>query len=201
MISEPILFIRVILIVIISISLHELAHGFVALSQGDDTPLKSGHLTLNPIVHMGWSSIIFLCLVGISWGSMPIKASKFRYPRLSDILVSAAGPLVNLLLGFLCLIIIKPIAAHNLQEIISIKFFTLAAHINFSLFLLNLLPIPPLDGFHVYSQIFPVLKRLEETQFGIFALMLLFIIPEFNDSLNAGVSFMIEKTLIILAIS
>ena len=65
LIHEPIFFLRVVAIVIMSICLHELGHGFTAISQGDDTPRKSGHLTLNPLVHMGWPAIIFLCLAGI----------------------------------------------------------------------------------------------------------------------------------------
>ncbi len=67
LLTDPVLFFRIVLIVIASVTLHELAHGWVALSQNDDTPKRSGHLTLNPIVHMGWESIIFLCIAGIAW--------------------------------------------------------------------------------------------------------------------------------------
>ncbi len=105
LLTNPIFFLRTILIVVISITLHELAHGFVALSQGDDTPKRTGHLTLNPVVHMGWESIIFLCLAGIAWGQMPINPARFRHKKISNILVSAAGPILNLCLGILFSII------------------------------------------------------------------------------------------------
>lgn len=64
-----------------SIVIHELAHGFAAISQGDRTPISQGHITLNPVVHMGWPSLIFLVIAGIAWGQMPVNPSKFRYPK------------------------------------------------------------------------------------------------------------------------
>jgi Zn-dependent protease len=175
LITSPILFFRVVAIVIISTTLHELAHGWAAMSQGDDTPQKTGHITLNPLVHMGWESIIFLCLVGISWGKMPVNPSKFRHPRLSNILVSGAGPLCNLALAILFIGMLKLFYAGGEAGIFSVQFFYLAARINLILCLFNLLPIPPLDGFHVFSEIFPGLKPLEHTQFGKFALMVMFL--------------------------
>src|SRR4051812_34878458 len=57
LITEPIHFFRIVVIVIFSITLHELAHGWAAMSQGDNTPQQTGHLTLNPVVHMGKESI------------------------------------------------------------------------------------------------------------------------------------------------
>ncbi|MFB2978288.1 hypothetical protein [Microseira sp. BLCC-F43] len=88
-------FFRIVLILILSVSLHELAHGFAALTQGDDPPKKTGHMTVNPFVHMGWESIIFLCIGGICWGEMPVNPAKFRSAKWGNILVSAAGPLLN----------------------------------------------------------------------------------------------------------
>ncbi len=90
LIKDPIYFFRIVTILIFSITLHELAHGWAAISQGDDTPQKTGHLTLNPVVHMGWESIIFLCIAGIAWGQMPVNPDKFRSKKIGNILVSAA---------------------------------------------------------------------------------------------------------------
>ncbi len=193
--TEPIYFFRIIIIVVFSITLHELAHGWAAMSQGDNTPQKTGHLTLNPVVHMGKESIIFLCLMGIAWGQMPVNPSKFRSPKLGNILVSAAGPLSNLTLGILFILMLKLLANLSFPALFSIEFFYLAARINLTLFLFNLLPIPPLDGFHVFSEIFPKLKPLENTQFGIFAMMLLFIIPEFGIGLS-GIGDLIIRLLV-----
>lgn len=171
---NPVLFFRIIVIVIASVCLHELAHGWAAISQGDDTPRKRGHLTLNPVVHMGWYSIIFLCIGGICWGAMPVNPSKFRSPKWGNILVSAAGPLLNLVLGLLFLLLIKLSSSSPLAGILSLEFLYLGARINLILFLFNLLPIPPLDGFHVFSEFFPSLKPLENSPYGLVALMIIF---------------------------
>jgi len=193
--TQPIYFFRIIIIVIFSITLHELAHGWAAMSQGDNTPQKTGHLTLNPVVHMGKESIIFLCLMGIAWGQMPINPSKFRSRKLGNILVSAAGPLSNLTLGIIFILVMKLLANLNLSALFSIEFLYLAARINLMLFLFNLLPIPPLDGFHVFSEIFPKLKPLENSYFGLFAMMLLFIIPEFGIGLSDIANLVIQSML------
>ena len=73
LVTAPIFYARVVMILIISISLHELGHGFAAMSQRDDTPRTSGHITMNPVVHMGVHSIFFLALAGIAWGQMPVN--------------------------------------------------------------------------------------------------------------------------------
>ncbi|MBL1199016.1 MAG: site-2 protease family protein [Nostoc sp. GBBB01] len=193
--TQPIYFFRIIIIVIFSITLHELAHGWAAMSQGDNTPQKTGHLTLNPVVHMGKESIIFLCLMGIAWGQMPINPSKFRSRKLGNILVSAAGPLSNLTLGIIFILVMKLLANLNFSALFSIEFLYLAARINLMLFLFNLLPIPPLDGFHVFSEIFPKLKPLENSYFGLFTMMLLFIIPEFGIGLSDIANLVIQSML------
>jgi Zn-dependent protease len=195
LITEPIHFFRIVVIVIFSITLHELAHGWAAMSQGDNTPQQTGHLTLNPVVHMGKESIIFLCLMGIAWGQMPVNPSKFRSGKLGNILVSAAGPLSNLALGILFILMLKFLSNLSLSGLLSGEFFYLAARINLTLFMFNLLPIPPLDGFHVFSEIFPQLKPLQYSQFGVFAMMLLFIIPEFGAALSEITDLVIQSML------
>ncbi|MEH2432743.1 MAG: site-2 protease family protein [Nostoc sp.] len=195
LVTEPIHFFRIVVIVIFSITLHELAHGLAAMSQGDNTPQQTGHLTLNPVVHMGKESIIFLCLMGIAWGQMPVNPSKFRSGKLGNILVSAAGPLSNLALGILFIGMLKFLSNLSLSGLLSGEFLYLAAQINLTLFLFNLLPIPPLDGFHVFSEIFPQLKPLQYNQFGIFAMMLIFIIPEFGTGLSGIAHLVIQLAL------
>lgn len=190
--TDPILFLRIIVIIIISVTLHELAHGLAALSQGDDTPKRSGHMTLNPVVHMGWESIIFLCLAGIAWGQMPINPSRFRHPKIGNILVSLAGPLLNLTLAILFVVILKFNSSVDGMRIVSSEFLYLAAYINLSLFLFNMLPIPPLDGFYVFSELFPSLKPLKNSPLGLFALFVLF-----SGGLASGLSLLVKGALCI----
>lgn len=178
--ADPVFFFRYIAIIVVSITLHELGHGFAAIGQGDNTPQKAGHMTLNPVVHMGVQSMIFLCIAGISWGQMPVNPDKFRNGKLSDIIVSAAGPLTNLALGFLSILLLLIFSNSGL---LSREFLYLAARVNFTLFLLNMLPIPPLDGFHIYSNIFPNLKKLQDSPIGVFGLVIIFLIPGFSEGL------------------
>ncbi|MBW4473833.1 MAG: site-2 protease family protein [Stenomitos rutilans HA7619-LM2] len=174
--TNPIFFFRYVAIVIVSVSVHELAHGWAAVAQGDDTPQRTGHLTPNPLVHMGLESIIFLCVAGIAVGQMPVNPAKFRSPRTGNILVSVAGPFSNLALGLLCIIAINLIVTTSFAHLWSVNFFLLAAQINFVLFLFNLLPAPPLDGFRVLCEFFPEFKQLDDT-IGLFLLMILLLMP------------------------
>ncbi|MEM9949802.1 MAG: site-2 protease family protein [Cyanobacteria bacterium P01_D01_bin.36] len=173
--SDPIYFFRFAVIIIISITLHELGHGFAAIYQGDDTPIRAGHMTPNPVVHMGWPSLIFLCLIGMAWGQMPVNPSRFRNQRWGNILVSAAGPLTNLAIATVCIIIINLTKPSIVANFLSLEFFWLAAYINFGLCIFNFLPIPPLDGFHIFSEFFPSLKPLGRSQAGYILMMLFFV--------------------------
>jgi len=173
--SNPLFYARVVVILILSISLHELGHGIAALSQGDDTPRKEGHMTMNPVVHMGIHSIFFLVFAGIAWGQMPVNPSKFRNPKWGNILVSAAGPLTNIILGMLAVLVINITLYFYWDQIISLEFFYLIAKFNFTLCLFNLIPIPPLDGFHIAREFFPALKQLGRSQVGLALFMILFI--------------------------
>lgn len=168
--ENPIRYFRLIVIMVVSICLHELAHGIVAISQGDDTPIKTGRMKFDPIVLMGTESIVVLCLFGIAWGAMPVNPNKFKSRQWGDLIVSAAGPVSNAILGLISVGLLKASEHH---QFLSRDFFWLAAIVNFNLFLFNCLPIPPLDGFHIFSKFFPGLRQYKNTNFGLIALTIL----------------------------
>lgn len=170
--QDPLLYFWIIVITIFSICWHELAHGYAALSQGDDTPDRTGHMTANPIAHMGWESIVFLCIGGFAWGAMPVNPARFRSRAWGEVLVAAAGPLSNLILGlvFMALLVLS-----MRLNVLNSELLSLAAQTNLALCLFNLLPIPPLDGFHIFSKFFPALKALDDSYCGLFVLMLLMV--------------------------
>jgi len=157
--------------VIISICLHELAHGWAAIKLGDDTPKITGHMTWNPVVHMGMFSLIVFLFVGIAWGMMPINPSKIR-GRYGESLVAIAGPLMNVALTILAmglLLIWVPLSQGQVTSSITIPdplatnmqtFLALGAMLNIVLFLFNMLPIPPLDGSRILMNISPAYSRL-----------------------------------------
>jgi Zn-dependent protease len=181
--TSPLYFFRYVVIIVISIVLHELAHGFAALSQGDHTPREAGHITLNPVVHMGIPSLIMLMFVGMSWGQMPVTPSNFRH-KWSDAFVAAAGPLSNLAIACIACAIIAISKTRDIPAL-SPEFFGMMAFINVFLCLFNLLPVPPLDGFTVISDVFPSLKPLRNSQVGLFLLIILFTVPVIGQGLAA----------------
>lgn len=188
---DPVFFFRVIVILIISITLHELGHGVAALSQGDDTPQKSGHMTLNPVVHLGVPSLIFLVLAGIAWGQMPVNPNKFRNEKWGNVIVSAAGPLTNLAIALICIALLRISADTAIRQVLSDQFLFIAALYNMALMLFNFLPIPPLDGFHVVSEFFPNMKPWQNSPWSYAILMLLFISPLFSASLWGGARWLV----------
>jgi Zn-dependent protease len=176
--EEPIFFVRYIVIIMISIVLHELAHGFAAISQGDDTPERLGHITPNPVVHMGVASLILLCFMGMAWGQMPVNPNNFRH-RWSDMWVAAAGPLSNFVLGTIATLLYV-LSTVKGMTFISGEFFLLAANINMLLFFFNMLPVPPLDGFTVFSEVFPGLRPLRKSPWAMFMLVVIWTVPAIN---------------------
>ena len=156
-------FVSVVLTVILSITLHELAHGWAALWQGDDTPRTTGHMTADPLTHMGGMSLVALVLVGIAWGQMPVNPSRFRH-RYGHALVAAAGPVMNLLLALVGLtaLVLWVRTAGQPEETWqrNLQFFLLTfGQMNIALMLLNLIPVPPLDGATVLSELVPAFRR------------------------------------------
>lgn len=164
--------------VIFSICLHELAHGYAALWQGDDTPRATGHMTMNPLVHMGPTSLLFFAILGIAWGAMPVNPYNFR-SRYGDAIVAAAGPMTNAILMLLCVIgsVVWVLAAKAIGEPYYsnvLIFLELGAMLNAVLMLFNLLPVPPLDGSKILSDFVPAYGRLWEGEKGAVAGLIVF---------------------------
>ena len=168
--EDPRYYVATVIAIVVSICLHELAHGLMAVRRGDDTPIEQGRITLNPLVHMGPVSIVVMLLSGIAWGSMPIDPTRLR-GRYAEALVAAAGPLTNFAIALVSLTALglwwryddRPPAelsdfAANGQLLLTV--FGLG---NILLGLFNLLPVPPLDGAHILSNLNSGYARLMET--------------------------------------
>ena len=139
--------------VIASITLHELAHGWAAIWEGDDTPRTTGHMTANPVVHMGVPSIIAFLIIGIAWGMMPVNPYRFRHGKWGRILVSFAGPAMNLLIAFVVLTILGCITNPQVEQTNVEAFLLLGGFLNLILFALNMLPVPPHDGSNILANL------------------------------------------------
>ncbi len=150
LLTDPLYYVSVVVTVIVSIILHELAHGWAAIWQGDDTPIRSGHMTVNPLVHMGGFSLAMLVFIGISYGQMPVNPNRFR-GRYGDAMVSAAGPAMNLVLALVGLTILGVWQQINTGPVSQVyanaqTFLWIFGRTNIVLCLFNLFPVPPLDG-------------------------------------------------------
>lgn len=177
--------------VVLSICLHELAHGWAAIRLGDDTPIIAGHMTWNPMVHMGAFSLIMFLIIGIAWGMMPINPSKLR-GRYAESLVALAGPVMNILLATVALIglvIWVPLCQGQISSGVTIadplatnmqSFLAIGAMLNILLFVLNMLPLPPLDGSRILMNLSPAYTRFVMSDTGRWILLggfvLLFLI-------------------------
>ena len=170
--------------VIFSITLHELAHGWAAIWQGDDTPRRLGRMTANPMVHMGGTSIIVFLVVGFAWGLMPVDPSRFRWGRRGLIVVSGAGPAMNFGLAFVTsLLLITWLAVgppgSNAFANVAIFLFT-GIWLNIFLGVFNLLPFPPLDGSSVLSSLsfraYQLCHHPNAPLFGMVGLIVIFFV-------------------------
>ncbi len=214
-INGPVLVVSWLVWVIVSITLHELAHGWVAIKLGDDTPIRTGHMTWNPLVHMGGYSLAALLLIGIAWGAMPVDSSRLRGKH-ADTLVALAGPLTNLGLGLIALTALvfwEPLARGYILSSFTVDdplktnlmiFLKAGAFLNFVLMLFNLLPTPPLDGGRILMNLWRPYRRLmlsENGQWiglGVFILFFVFganILFGVSESLVFGITDLVHSVL------
>jgi Zn-dependent protease len=146
--EDPVYYGAVVCVSVLSIVLHELGHALAATWEGDPTPKIRGHLTWDPRVHMGWTSIILLLVAGLGWGSTPVSRQHFRHRRWGEAIVSFAGPAVNLLLVLVGAVALVFSAHAGAPHFIRL-FWAVMTQWNIVLFLFNMIPVPPFDGFGV----------------------------------------------------
>jgi Zn-dependent protease len=150
---------KVIPAILAGLTVHELAHAWVALRLGDDTPRLMGRVSWNPLKHIDPIGFIMLVVAGFGWAKpVMINRANLKNPVRDDILIALAGPLSNLALSLLLAVALKavvalvPFGARGIFEIVTSTFLVFIA-MNVSLGLFNLLPIPPLDGSHVVGNL------------------------------------------------
>lgn len=164
----------------IAFTFHEFAHAFVAYKFGDMTAQKQGRLTLNPLKHLDPIGTILIFIAGFGWARpVPVNRFFFKKPRLAGILVSVAGPLSNLVLAALGFVIAFGLNRFGAAPPESFyDFLEIFIRLNIVLFIFNLLPFPPLDGYRIIEDLAPNHVRAKMTQYeqygGLIFLILVF---------------------------
>ena len=151
---------------------------------GDDTAKNQGRLTLNPMSHLDPIGTILIFIAGFGWARpVPVNRFYFKKPRLAGISVSFAGPLSNLIMACLGFIIWYGLVATGVSASLPSAvpdFLDIFIGLNAVLFVFNLLPLPPLDGYRIVEDLMPIDVRAKMTQFeqyGTLIFLILVITP------------------------
>lgn len=197
-------------VIILALCVHETAHGWVAYKLGDPTAKNLGRLSLNPFKHLDLFGFLAMLTIGIGWAKpVPINARNFQNPRVGMALSGIAGPVSNLVMGFISILLYavawtisvivgdSPVALA--LEILQMLFY-IGGLLNFSLAIFNLIPVPPFDGsrfiyiFLPTKWYFKVMKYERYT--GLVLIAILLILSHFGiNPISIVVRFMINLIL------
>ena len=156
-------------VILLALTVHEVAHGYVAYLCGDGTAKAFGRLTLNPAKHLDLMGTLCMLIAGFGWAKpVPVNMRNLRKPKRDMVLVSLAGPVANLLLALVaaCLYSLTAHIAFSVEAIFAngtlynifvtvIRLFSIMIQLNIGLALFNLIPLPPLDGSKILAGLLP----------------------------------------------
>jgi Zn-dependent protease len=168
-------------VILVSMTLHEAMHGFMAYWLGDDTAKAQGRLTLNPIKHIDpFLTIILPVILAILGGPIfggarpvPFNPARVRWDEWGAALIAFVGPLTNLIIAFLCFGVWMLLGASPEGMGAALQ---VAVMVNLGFFIFNILPIPPLDGSRVVYALAPEFVRRAMEAIEQFGILLVFAI-------------------------
>jgi Zn-dependent protease len=178
-------------VLLFSMVAHEYAHGYAALRQGDTTALALGRLTWNPAKHIDpfmtlVLPVITFLMTGFIFGGakpVPVNPRNYRQYRRGDIIVSMAGIVVNLILAVVCtgMVIVLGWIGRTFEPLVTSvailqAMMFVGVLFNLILAFFNLLPIPPLDGSHVFKYLLPPAWAIRYQQIGFLGIFLLLLL-------------------------
>ncbi len=148
--SNPVAFVIIAVALILSLTVHEFAHAYVADRLGDPTPRRAGRVTLNPLAHLDPFGALLLLVAGFGFAK-PVPVNGNNLGRWGMLWVAAAGPISNILIAVVATLLLKVLPRNDLSDLI--LFYILGINIVLAVF--NLIPIPLLDGSRIVAAIFP----------------------------------------------
>ncbi len=186
-----------VVLILVMLPVHELAHAFAAHKLGDDTARWHGRLTANPFAHLDLWGTLMLFVFGFGYARpVPVNPRNFRNPKRDMALVALAGPLSNLLMAFLSLLLYRlVVAVSSSAAVITVAWLVLVwtfASVNLGLAVFNLLPIPPLDGSRLVSAILPARYAFAMDRYAGQIRIVLFVLIA-TGALSTPLNFLTEK--------
>lgn len=186
----------VIITLIVAFTIHEFAHAYVAYKFGDDTAKSQGRLTLNPVHHLDPIGTILILIAGFGWARpVPVDRRNFQNPRLAGILVSLAGPLSNFLIAAIAYAILFFSVRTGVPPFF-VDLLNMMVWLNIVLFVFNLLPLPPLDGYRIIEDIVSPSVRAKLTQYeqyGTLIFLIIVITPLYQYTIQPIFSFVLPS--------
>ncbi len=187
---------------LVCITLHELSHGFVALKLGDTTAKDAGRLTLNPIKHIDIFGLIMMIVFHFGWAKpVPVDMRRFKNPKRGMAICALAGPMCNLVLGCLLLIIYGlvyfPLVENGTEwALILLDTIGTTSYLSLALAIFNILPISPLDGSKVlFSFLKPrqYFKLMRYERYGMILLIVLMATDILGNPLSTATLWLYDK--------
>lgn len=179
---------------IVSITIHEVSHGFAAYKCGDNTAKMYGRLSLNPLKHIDWIGALCLVVFKFGWAKpVPVNSFNFRNRKKGIIIVSLAGPVSNFILAFVSLFVAYLIPVSGSYTQLLATFFVTLVYLNIGLGVFNLIPIPPLDGSKILGEFLSgsaKYKYLSFERYGSIVLLLVFAIRPLNSIFSSVLGFL-----------
>lgn len=181
---------------IIAAAGHEFAHAKVADMLGDSTPRSMGRLTLNPVAHLDLIGSIAFLIGGFGWAKpVMVDTSNFRDPRTDYTLVSIAGPTSNVLMAFLGYLALRFLGSYGLLTNDSLELvLTLIVVYNINFAILNMMPIPPLDGSRIITSLLP--RDLQFTLERLSFVSLIVLILVLNTPIASKIFIPLQQTIL-----
>lgn len=184
---------------LLCITIHELSHGLVAYKLGDDTAKRAGRLTLNPIRHIDIMGLFMMIVFHVGWAKpVPVNMFRFKKPKQGMAITAFAGPISNLILAILFLLLYGVIyyPLHSLAwGGYLLQMLSLGAYISIGLAIFNCIPVPPLDGSKVLFSIIrdeTYQKLMHYERYGSLIMLALVWTGAFGRPLSNAISFVFD---------